>query len=142
MTERVQNPGAPITDELARNAVRNTIADRLADAFDTGDIHAGIVADTIADEHTVTWETDINAAGVPVRRYVLRGEWEVDPEPAPTLAAGDVVSVKSSDDGREWTVGRMPVTQWANIVGTDATGQAEIGCARVTDLRLLRKAGQ
>jgi hypothetical protein len=38
-------------------------------------------AAAIVAAHTVTWERTVDEHGQPVRRYVLRGEWEVDPEP-------------------------------------------------------------
>jgi hypothetical protein len=67
-----QDPDAPRTDELARNAAFNALLEILDERS----------AHTVADEHTVTWERDVNANGQPVRRYVLRGAWEVDPEPS------------------------------------------------------------
>jgi len=73
------------TDELARNAARNAIADLLLSALDgtsfTEDYEStSVLADTAVRNHTVTWEREVNEANVPVRRYVLRSAWEVDPE--------------------------------------------------------------
>lgn len=86
MTEN--NPGVPVTDELARNAARNALADIVAaspvdlneDGVGSTEENAGRIADLIAATHSVRWEHDVNDAGVTVRRYVLRGAWEVDAE--------------------------------------------------------------
>jgi hypothetical protein len=72
------------TDELARNAARNAVRDLLADedcsrVMPDGD-GAERVADWVMSGFTVTWERNVNEHGQPVRRYVLRGAWEVDPE--------------------------------------------------------------
>jgi hypothetical protein len=80
MTE-IQDPGAPRTDLLAWNAARNTIRDEIDHHFETPGT-AESIAEAVMDAHTVTWERDVNEHGVAVRRYVLRGEWEVDPEVA------------------------------------------------------------
>ena len=85
------DPGAPRANELARNAAMHALADlhrEYTGPLGDGSTDAERVAKSIADNHTVTWETDINSAGVPVRRYVLRGAWEVDPNPptGPTKA--------------------------------------------------------
>ena len=87
------DPGAPRTDELARNVALHAIADPILSALDgTGltedDDAARLLARSAVDQHTVTWETDVNSAGVPVRRYVMRGAWEVDPAP-PRVPAHD-----------------------------------------------------
>lgn len=75
-----EDPGAPESDELARNAARNGIRDMLdgggGDGVSAG--RAGPVADHLARYHSVTFERDVNSAGVPVRRYAMRGEWVVD----------------------------------------------------------------
>lgn len=81
------SPGAPKTDELARNAARNALIIPIGSITDgtgiTEDSEViGAIADTVTRNHTVTWERDVNANEVPVRRYVLRGAWEVDPEAA------------------------------------------------------------
>lgn len=105
MTER--------TDPMAENAASNALTDR-AEMF--VDRHAAIgsagqVAEWIIGAHVVTWERDVNEKGVPVRRYVMRSEWEVDLEPRTDhdpnahLRAGDtVVYLDRRDDGRLWTV--------------------------------------
>lgn len=82
-----QDPGAPKADELARNAARNALIIPIGSITDgtgiTEDSEViGAIADTVTRNHTVTWERDVNANEVPVRRYVLRGAWEVDPEAA------------------------------------------------------------
>lgn len=81
------DPGAPRTDELARNAALHVLSDAIGaegySAYAMGqDADPERVASGILDSHTVTWETDINSAGVSVRRYVLRGGWDVDPTAA------------------------------------------------------------
>jgi hypothetical protein len=58
------------TDELARNAAYNA----LTEVIGWG------AARNVTKGHTVTWERDVNEHGQPVRAYVLRGAWEVDPE--------------------------------------------------------------
>jgi hypothetical protein len=84
------DPGAPRTDELARNAALHALADAIRAGSDgvgangewhfpePEDLAAGALPD-LAD--SILWETDVNSAGVPVRRYVLRGAWEVNPAP-------------------------------------------------------------
>lgn len=71
------------TDELARNAARNTLADianrRIEEDALAYNIHR-YIADSVVNTHTVTWERVVNEHGKAVRRYVLRGAWEVDPE--------------------------------------------------------------
>lgn len=82
MTEKteIRDPGAPRTDEIARNVALHAIADhiRCEDSDADGQYCASRLLDDIIT--SVTWERDVNSAGVPVRRYVLRGEWLVDPE--------------------------------------------------------------
>lgn len=86
MTEN--NPSAPVTDELARNAARNALADIVGaaavdlteDGVGNTEENAGRIADEIVATHSTRWEHDVNDAGVTVRRYVLRGAWEVDAE--------------------------------------------------------------
>lgn len=104
------NPGAPETDHLARAAARNTLTDC---GLGEGTAALG----EILAAHSFTWETDINANGVPVRRYVMRGEWEVDPTPpAPVVATGDVVTYGEEVTtvygiyraGTEWIVSAVP----------------------------------
>lgn len=93
------DPGAPRTDELARNAARNALAEAIRrvgynfyGAGPEGD--PDVVAEHLTNDHTVTWETDVSSAGAPVRRYVLRGAWEVDLNPPAAPA--------SPADGVEW----------------------------------------
>lgn len=138
------DPGAPRTDELARNAALHALAGAIQtegyDAFGMGrDADPERVASGVLDQHTVTWETDVNSAGVPVRRYVLRGAWEVNPtalrtaldampapDPAelirPVPARGSLVRYA----GREWFVGRSTVTRqgWVSLdlVSADRDG--------------------
>lgn len=75
----VVDPGAPRTDELARNAALHDIANHIEgeDSEADGQYCANRLLDDMVA--SVTWETDVSSAGVPVRRYVLRGGWEVDP---------------------------------------------------------------
>lgn len=77
-----QDPGRVKSDELARNAARNAIRDMLDGAAGDGAPagRCGPVADHLTRHHDVTWERDVNSAGMAVRRYVMRGEWTVDPE--------------------------------------------------------------
>jgi hypothetical protein len=83
MTE-IKDPGAPRTDELARNAALHALADTINDgmphSYDLGYEDFEVAAKAITDTHSVTWERDVNGAGVPVRRYVMWSEWTVDPE--------------------------------------------------------------
>lgn len=105
MTE-VKTPGAPETDVLARNAARNAIAAHIENM--EPEAEGGYLADLLLNDliEAVTWERDVNSAGVAVRRYVLRGEWEVDPTAKTAqIVRGDVVIYQDRrDDGREWTV--------------------------------------
>jgi hypothetical protein len=102
-----QGPGAPRTDELARNAAFHALEDLLN--TDSGHPHS-YAAYIVADAHAVTWEHDVNAAGVAVRRYVLRGAWEVDPEPPCHLPRkGDIVGYDDEEFGDgEWEVRAVP----------------------------------
>lgn len=78
-----RDPGTPQTDESARYAALHAIAHVIGREDDEVDDYR--IADLILAEHvSATWERDVNSAGVPVRRYVLRGPWEVDPEAAGT----------------------------------------------------------
>lgn len=61
-----------INDVFAYNAAYHALL-RLTDREAT--------AHAVLDAHpSVRWERDVNSHGVPVRRYVLQGPWEVDPE--------------------------------------------------------------
>lgn len=102
-------PGAPRTDEMARNAALHNLTNQ-AEMF--VDRHAALgsggaqhVADWILQGHTVTWETDVNANGVPVRRYVMRGEWEVDSVALTDLPRpGDLVAYPENLDAEIHTI--------------------------------------
>jgi len=156
---QTQNPGVPQTDELARNAAYNTI--RLAHVDATGPHGDGQtdcerMARYMVDEHTVTWERDINSAGVAVRRYVLRGAWEVDPEnrvsrTSPSagghvLRARDVVRFADRrDGGREWTVQSTENWLGTDIISMTAPGADEVAeqqYARADELELLQRTVQ
>ena len=65
---------------LARNGIRDMLDGGAGDDASAG--RAGPVADHLTRYHDVSMERDVNDGGVPVRRYVLRGPWEVDPEAA------------------------------------------------------------
>jgi hypothetical protein len=78
------------TDELARNAALHAIGDAVSGSLDYATRHAydygasvntQLVTDAVIGlAASVTWEREVNEHGQPVRRYVLRGAWEVDPE--------------------------------------------------------------
>lgn len=117
MTE-IKDPGTPATDELARNAALNAIVDQLVsmppiDAEDYATYErtrAGVLG--LLSTHTVTWERDVNANGVAVRCYVLRGPWEVDPEPQPVrIQKGDIVRYDDHEFGAhdDWIVTSVPL---------------------------------
>ena len=76
MTEKDQN------DPMAAERARSAFAALEGDAANR---MRGLAA-AYADTHVITWEQAVNTAGVPVRRYVARSAWEVDPERAPDLA--------------------------------------------------------
>lgn len=105
MTE-IKTPGAPGTDVLARNAARNAIAAHIENT--EPEAEGGYLADLLLNDliEAVTWERDVNSVEVAVRRYVLRGSWEVDPTAKTAqIVRGDVVVYGDRrDDGREWTV--------------------------------------
>jgi hypothetical protein len=62
-----------INDAFAYNAAYNILLRVIGER----DAHA------VLDVHpSVRWEREVNGHGVAVRRYVLRGQWEVDPEVA------------------------------------------------------------
>lgn len=79
-----RDPGAPRTDELARNAAFRALTDLIGRESGEGVLLTyatpAQIAAHLTATHTVTWERDVNAGEVAVRRYVLRGAWEVDPE--------------------------------------------------------------
>lgn len=122
------NPGAPRTDPLAENQANNAVADVFRSELD--DDTAYRLAKTLTRTHPTTWERDRNGAGVAVRRYVLRGEWEVDPEaehPAhtidTTIRTGDRVYYRDGrDDRRVWTVRSMS----AFYLSMTSPGQDEV----------------
>lgn len=79
------------TDPMAENHARNALADLIAEGPvldpDNGYEDQLTNADLIARAHTVTWERVANPNGqdsagndVYLRRYAMRGPWEVDPE--------------------------------------------------------------
>ncbi len=85
----VTSPDVPETDELARNAARNAFRDALDGQGLNDDLSGGAVerlADVPVSDMAVTYERDINSAGKAVRRVVMRGVWEIDPERANTRA--------------------------------------------------------
>lgn len=135
MTEKIEH-----TDRLAENAAQNALEDLMRPT----------VARAIVGAHTVTWERGVSAAGVPVRRYVLRGGWEVDPQPMPAerpIGRGDVVCFTDRrDGGREWSVGETRVTTAGGlrtIVSMTAPGQDEVAeqaYARADELSVVRRA--
>lgn len=214
MTE-IKDPGAPRTDALAENQALSTVTETLLSTLDgtsftEDEESASFIAAAVVRNHTVTWETDINSEGVPVRRYVLRGTWEVDPDSAELPRVGDTVRYRAGydqeiqtidhgtvpegsdwivfsvlgmgiallgmpgwpkehyintgvgrleivkragkvqagdtviftdrrDGGREWTVGRGPATRWVNITAPGADEVAEVLCAGVGDLTVVRR---
>lgn len=124
-----ENPGAPRTDVLAENAALTQLINLLTeDDCPLGEPQGA--ASYLLAAHTVTWERGRNGAGVAVRRYVLRGEWEVDPEaehPAHTIdtsiRTGDRVYYRDGRDGRRvWTVRSMS----AFYLSMTSPGQDEV----------------
>lgn len=78
MTEKDQND--PLAAERARAEIMDMVRgiDVLHTIDPTYDQGAESMAVRFANRHTITWERDVNDAGVPVRRYVARSAWEVD----------------------------------------------------------------
>jgi hypothetical protein len=70
-------PREPESDETARRRARAAIRDMLGNGDESAG-RCGPVADHLARHHSVTWERDADSAGRAVRRYVLRGNWELD----------------------------------------------------------------
>lgn len=153
MTE-IKDPGAPRTDELARNAALHALDDAVRIAADrvtewprqTATVGTE-AASAILDSHTVTWERDVNANGVAVRRYVLRGAWEVVPESQPTpIGHGDTVRYRDRrDGGREWYVHGTPIRDVLDnhMVSMTSAGEddvAEHRYARAGELEVVRRA--
>lgn len=80
-----ESPGAPATEPLAVETARTAIAELVLPAMDQEDAEvaendSAAIGALFADAHTITWERDVNSAGVPVRRYAARGEWVIDPD--------------------------------------------------------------
>jgi len=119
------------------------------------------IAAQVTNNHTVTWERDVNANGVPVRRYVLRGMWQVDPEaPRPEAAMtvkdvrdhlpirkDDIVRYRDGRDyGRRWTVASLIPTRDVldnrsiSIVALAPDQVVEHQFARPEDLEVVRRA--
>jgi hypothetical protein len=98
MTE-IQHPGAPREDEAAKaaalyefgNAVFNGPVDLNEDGVGNSEENADLIAKAILRAHTTTWERDVDSAGNPVHRYVVRGRWAADPGPrwTPTRMPAD-----------------------------------------------------
>lgn len=85
MTMNINGPGGPENDETARRQAWTTIRDMLdgAAGVNARAGRSGAVADHLTRHHVATWERDVDSAGRAVRRYVLRGEWELEqPEQA------------------------------------------------------------
>lgn len=80
MTMNINGPGGPENDETARWQAWTTIRDMLDDAANINARagRSGAVADYLTRHHVVTWERDVDSAGLAVRRYVLRGNWELE----------------------------------------------------------------
>jgi hypothetical protein len=141
------NPGAPATDQEAAAKLAWDL-NNLLPRKTRGDIeHLRSELFT-----SITWETDINANGVPVRRYVLRGEWEVDPQPpAYEPEWGDVVRFADRrDDGREWIVSEPqgadyrrllsdPKWGWILISAPGADEVAERQWVRPKEIEIVRR---
>ena len=129
------NPKGPVSDLSAWGIARRRLVELL------GSLGR---ADTILDRHDANWETDINANGVPVRRYVLRGEWEVDPQPpAYVPLPGDVVRFADRRDGRrEWTVS-PPITPLragrVSLISPGADETQEHQYAEAGELEIVRR---
>ena len=71
-----------MANEAARTAVVALIYDEANRTTDWRHDAETIAVDAgrqFASEHAVTWEHAVNEHGVPVRRYVARSGWEVDP---------------------------------------------------------------
>lgn len=75
MAEKDQND--PLAAEWARAAIIEMVLGE--DGRTVGPTVAGIISSAFADDHLIAWERSVNSAGVPVRRYVARSAWEVDP---------------------------------------------------------------
>lgn len=96
-------------DEIARNVALHRLADQIREVGN-GDLMR--YADQILRSYGVTWEREVNANGVAVRRPVLRGEWEADPEPpVHAVRLGDRVHYVDEEHGEHdnWVVMSVPV---------------------------------
>lgn len=125
MTE-IRDPGTPDNDEIARNVALHAIAEQLdANPYRDGDYEGAVgTAADVLRKMTVTWERDVNSAGVPVRRYVLRGAWEVDPERATTQQGNGTLMVENDleqDEARP-----LAVVQVADLGAFGATNVAAL----------------
>lgn len=75
------------SDPMAVERLRTLIVEALIAPHSGVDLHE-IAASAAAKEirlevlRNVTFQHDVNSAGVPMRRVVAYGEWEIDPEPA------------------------------------------------------------
>lgn len=169
MAETSKDPcWAPRTDEMARGAAYRQIEELIRQADDLCNAEprltigvVGEAASAVVSEHVVTWERDVNANGVPVRRYVLRGMWQVDPEaPRPdavmtikdarnelTFRTGDTVRYRDGrDHGRRWTVGEVFGLGSAypdlgvSMTAPDPEDVAEHVYAKASELEVIRRA--
>jgi hypothetical protein len=135
MTE-IQDPGVPRTDPMAENAARNALTEVI------GGAGGKYIAASVLSCHVATWERDVNSAGVPVRRYVLRSEWLVDPDAITELIfPGDTVTYRDRrDDGREWTVGHVVNNYLISMTSPGLDEVAEFRHAVRSELIILRHA--
>lgn len=90
-------PGAPTTSAEAIDMANEGIRGMLGGNVDDNAGRIGPVAEYIVRHHDVTIETNVGAAGAPVRRYVLRGAWEpVVVELTPEVVSASLVAALQS----------------------------------------------
>jgi hypothetical protein len=105
------DPGVPTPDVLALGRFEDVLYEATAGAG--GEQTAGDVISALRDAFpSAQFVQDVNSVGVAVRRLVIHGEWEVDPNPPthPEVRTGDRVAYRdpSFDFYDDWEVRAVP----------------------------------
>lgn len=111
------NPGSPRMEPLAFERLRTLIADELGEKPYASDLALRLATQLFS---SMRFDHDINSHGVPARRVLAYGQWEVDPNPPKHhVQTGDIVCFVEHEDGEVETLnyGRVPPGQAWTVSG-------------------------